>query len=362
MKFIDEYRDPALVKGLLDGIRRRARQLDRPVTLMEVCGTHTMAIGRYGLRALLPAGIKLVSGPGCPVCVTAVQDVDHALALARLPEAVLATFGDMLRVPGSGGTTLQNVRAEGADIRVVGAATDCLALAAAHPDRPVVFMGIGFETTSPTIAAMLTAAQTRKITNLSVLSTHKLLPPAVDALINDPELAIDGFLCPGHVSTIIGADAYRPITDAGLAAVITGVEPVDVLEGVFMLLGQIRDRVFSVDIQYARGVKAAGNRRALDLLDRVFQPADARWRGLGTIPGSGLDLRPEFAAFDARRQHRVQLPEPQEPAGCRCGDILRGIILPADCPLFRTVCSPLNPVGPCMVSSEGTCAAYYKYH
>jgi len=361
MKYIDEYRDPEIAGGLLAGIEKLSRQLARPVTIMEVCGSHTQAIGRYGIRKMLPDGIRLISGPGCPVCVTSVQDVDTALWLAAQPNVIFTTFGDMLRVPGTGSRSLQQLRAEGADIRVVASAADCIGLALENPQREIIFMGIGFETTSPTIAATVVTVQKKQLKNLTVFSVHKVIPPAIKALIDDPALQIDGFLCPGHVSIITGADAYRCITDAGLAAVITGFEPVDVLEGIYMLLRQLQEKEKEVVIQYGRGVKKEGNHKALELLEKVFIPSDARWRGLGVIPGSGLAFRDSFADFDALRKFTVPELASEEIKGCRCGDILRGIIEPPACPLFRKICTPNNPTGPCMVSSEGTCAAYYRY-
>ena len=362
MKYIDEYRDPELAKKLLSGIEKKAAQLGRNVTFMEVCGSHTQAIGRYGIRKMLPDSIRLISGPGCPVCVTSVEDVDTALWLAVQPNVAFATFGDMLRVPGTGGRNLQQLRAEGADIRVVASAADCISMASANPDNEIIFMGIGFETTSPTIAATVAMAQKKNIKNLSVFSVHKIIPPAMKALIADPALKIDGFLCPGHVSIITGAEAYRCITDAGLAAVITGFEPVDVLEGVYMLLGQLQVATKEILIQYGRGVKSEGNRKAMQLLNTVFMTADARWRGLGSIPGSGLVFRDSFAKYDSLRRFSVPALSSEDIKGCRCGDILRGIIEPPECPLFKKICAPQNPTGPCMVSSEGTCAAYYRYY
>jgi hydrogenase expression/formation protein HypD len=361
MKYIDEYRDPELSRKLLSGIHKRASQLPFCVTFMEVCGSHTQAIGRYGIRQMLPESIRLISGPGCPVCVTSVQDVDTALWLAAQPNVLFATFGDMLRVPGTGGRSLQQLRAEGAAIRVIASAADCLVLGHENPQYEIIFMGIGFETTSPTVAASVVAAQKKQLKNFSVFSVHKIIPPAIGALIADPAIRIDGFLCPGHVSIITGADAYRCITDAGLAAVITGFEPVDVLEGIYMLLRQLQEEKKEVIIQYDRGVKKEGNRKALELLDRVFMPEDALWRGLGMIPGSGLVFRDEFADYDAVRKFSVPELASEDIKGCRCGDILRGIIEPPSCPLFKTVCTPQNPTGPCMVSSEGTCASYYRY-
>ncbi|MCX5900858.1 MAG: hydrogenase formation protein HypD [Proteobacteria bacterium] len=361
MKYIDEYRDPDIARALLSGIKKQSAAISRTVTIMEVCGSHTQAIGRYGIRGMLPKNIKLISGPGCPVCVTSVADVDTALWLAARPDMRLATFGDMMRVPGTGGRSLQQLRAEGADIRVVASATDCLGLALQNPQREIIFMGIGFETTSPTIAATVIAAQRQSIRNFTVFSVHKVIPPAITALLADPALSIDGFMCPGHVSVIIGADAYRCITDAGRAAVITGFEPVDVLEGIYLLLDQMQTEKKEVVIQDGRGVKAEGNRTAMAMLASIFEPADARWRGLGMIPGSGLVFRDAYASFDALKKFSVPELHSEDIKGCRCGDILRGIIEPPDCPLFKKVCTPQNPTGPCMVSSEGTCAAYYRY-
>jgi len=362
MRYIDEYRDPSLIRGLLGRIAEQALALpDRVVTLMEICGTHTQAIARHGLKALLPRNLRLISGPGCPVCVTSSGDVDAALWLAGLEGTIFATFGDMLRVPGSAARSLQTLRAAGADIRVVSSAADCLALAGDNPSRDVLFMGIGFETTSPTVASAILAARKRGLSNLAVFSVHKVVPPVLQALLDDPALRIDGFLCPGHVSTVTGTAAYERIPASGRAAVITGFEPADVLEGILMLLRQIAENRFAVEIQYTRGVKPEGNPRAREIMSRVFLPADAEWRGLGTIPGSGLALREEFAAWDARSRYSVPDIPSEEIRGCSCGEILRGVRAPEDCPLFRRVCTPLRPVGPCMVSSEGTCAAHFKY-
>ncbi len=361
MKYIDEYRDPELARKLLSGIKIKASQLGRPVAIMEVCGSHTQAIGRYGIRGMLPENIRLISGPGCPVCVTSVADVNTALWLAAQPGILLATFGDMMRVPGTDGRSLQQLRAEGADIRVVASAADCLGIALENPQLEIIFMGIGFETTSPTIAATVLAAQRQSIRNFTVFSVHKVIPPAIEALLADPALSIDGFLCPGHVSVIIGADAYRCIPAAGRAAVITGFEPVDVLEGIHLLLNQLLTEKKEVVIQYGRGVKAEGNLKAMAVLTTIFEPADAQWRGLGIIPGSGLVFREAYAAFDALRTFSIPAVASEDIKGCRCGDILRGIIAPPECPLFRNVCMPHNPIGPCMVSSEGTCASYYRY-
>lgn len=362
MKYIDEYRDPALVQGLLAKIRKTAGRIDGPVTIMEICGSHTYAIGRFGIRKMLPDNINLVSGPGCPVCVTSARDVDIALYLAKQKEVIFATFGDMLRVPGSNGDSLQKQRAEGCDVRVVSSSDECVQLAQNFPRKEIIMMGIGFETTTPTIAVTIERARKKGIENFSVFSVHKIVPPAIHALIADPGLNIDGFLCPGHVSTMIGSNAYGMIPDAGCAAVITGFEPVDILEGIWMILEQIAGKKFEVAIQYSRGVKPEGNIRAMELIESVFKTQTVEWRGIGPIPESGLVLNEAYAAYDTHTKFTVPDIQSVEIKGCGCGDILRGIKSPDQCALFRKVCTPLNPIGPCMVSTEGSCATYYKYH
>ena len=361
MRHIDEYRDPRLARGLLKRIAERAAKIGRPVTFMEVCGSHTQAIGRYGIRSLLPPGIRLISGPGCPVCVTSIRDVDTALYLAGQENVVFATFGDMMRVPGTGGANLQRLRAAGVDIRVISSAMDGIALAETAGNREVLFMGIGFETTTPTVASMVRTARQRGITNLSVFSVHKVIPPALRLLIADQDLDLDGFLCPGHVSMIIGSGAYAMLPESGKAAVIAGFEPIDILEGILMLLGQIESGKREVAIQYSRAVRPEGNPRAMALMEEVFEAGDAEWRGLGKIGQSGLCLRGTYSEFDALRRFPVPELVSEEIPGCACGDILRGIKEPTGCSLFRRLCTPANPVGPCMVSSEGTCAARYRY-
>ncbi|MBN2437276.1 MAG: hydrogenase formation protein HypD [Deltaproteobacteria bacterium] len=361
MKHIDEYRDSRLAGGLLQRIKERAEKIGRPVAFMEVCGSHTQAIGRYGIRSLLPPGIRLISGPGCPVCVTSIRDVDAALHLAGRNNVTFATFGDMMRVPGTGGANLQRLRAAGADIRVVSSAMDGVALAEAAGKREVLFMGIGFETTAPTVASMVQTARQKRIANLSVFSVHKVIPPALRLLIADPDLDLDGFLCPGHVSMVIGSGAYAMLPESGQAAVIAGFEPIDILEGILMLLEQIESGKREVAIQYGRAVRPEGNPRAMALMNEVFEAGDAEWRGLGKIGQSGLLLRGNYGEFDALRRFSVPELVSEEVPGCACGDILRGIREPAECPLFRCLCTPANAVGPCMVSSEGTCAARYRY-
>ena len=345
-----------------DELRRLAAVLRaeaRPdLTYMEVCGTHTMSIARYGLRELLPDSMRLVSGPGCPVCVTAMADLDRVVALARLPQVTLATFGDLIRVPASR-TTLAAERAAGADVRVVYSARDAVQIAADEPAREVVFAGIGFETTAPTIAASLLEARARGLANFSVLSMHKTMPSPLKALLELGETPISGFLLPGHVSVITGTACYEFLArDYGVAGVVAGFEPHDVLRA---LLRLVRQTTPAIEIEYGRAVRPEGNLVAQRLMEQVFEPSDADWRGLGVIPGSGLALRPEFAESDAALRFAVEVELPLDPAGCRCGEVLRGVTDPADCALFGARCTPEDPVGACMVSSEGACAARYRY-
>jgi hydrogenase expression/formation protein HypD len=361
VKHIDEYRDPVLARALLAAIAHLARSIRREVTLMEICGSHTQAIGRFGIGRLLPPNVRLISGPGCPVCVTSIEDVDRAILLAGKEGTIVATFGDMLKVPGTDGTSLQQARAAGADVRVIASSRDALALAEAERARAVVMLGIGFETTAPTVAAAVQAARRKRLANFFVFSLHKVIPPAIKALIEAPTLAIDGFICPGHVSTIIGTAGYALIPAAGRAAAITGFEPADILEGILIILRQVAGGEKEVAVQYSRGVNPEGNGRARALMEEVFRRTDALWRGLGNIPESGLALRDEWSAFDALKRFPLPRIASREPAGCLCGEILRGAKRPQACPLFGRLCTPGNPVGPCMVSSEGTCAAHYRY-
>ncbi len=358
MEHIDEYRDPDRIEHLIARIRKTSRT---PIKLMEVCGTHTVTIFRNGIKELLPDHITLISGPGCPVCVTPIEGIDRAIALARRREITIVTFGDLLRVPGSE-TSLLKQRAEGADIRVVYSAYDGLHLAQQNRDRQVVFLGVGFETTAPTIAAVIQRAGDARIGNFTVLSMHKVIPPALRALVQSPELEIDGFICPGHVSTIIGPEPYMPLAhDFDVPCVIAGFEPLDVLQAIGLLVRQIEKGEAGVEIQYRRAVSPGGNPKARALLEDVFEPCDSVWRGLGLLPGSGLKIASPYGDFDAERRFDIPLTDGREPRGCLCGDILRGLKQPPDCSLFRKACTPESPVGACMVSSEGTCAAYYKY-
>jgi len=332
-----------------------------PVRLMEVCGTHTMAIRRAGIPALLPPGVELLSGPGCPVCVTPNAVIDRAVALARVPGVCLATFGDMLRVPGSS-TSLDGVRATGAEVEVVYSPLDALRLAEERPTREVVFAGVGFETTAPTVAAVLRSARARGVRNFSVLCAHRLVPPALDALLARPDFRVDGFLMPGHVSVVIGSRAFLPVAEGrGVPCVVAGFEPVDVLLALRMLLAQCAEGRAAVEVEYRLAVRPEGNPHAQALLAEVFAPEDAAWRGLGEIPASGLGLRADYRGLDAARRFPVE-PEPtREHPGCRCGEVLVGAIHPPACALFGRACTPARPLGPCMVSSEGTCAAYHRY-
>jgi hydrogenase expression/formation protein HypD len=359
MKYVDEFRAPGLIAGLARALAA-ADLGGRPYRIMEVCGTHTMAIGRFGLRRLLPEGVKLISGPGCPVCVTPKSYLDRAAALGRAG-VTLATFGDMMRVPAST-TDLLRLRAEGADVRVVYSTLDALAYARERPDLKVVFLAVGFETTAPTVAAALKRARAEGVANFFVLAAHKLIPPAMRALCRAPGLALDGFLCPAHVSAVIGGRAYDDFPrDYGVGCAIAGFEPADILRGVYLLLAQRAAGVPRVDNEYTRVVKDDGNAAARAVMAEVFEPADAEWRGFGVIPASGLRLRDEYAAFDAARAFDVAVEPTAPDMGCRCGDVLSGALEPEGCALFGAACTPESPVGPCMVSSEGTCAAAYKY-
>jgi len=334
---------------------------DKPLRIMEVCGTHTMAIFRHGIRSLLPETINLISGPGCPVCVTSAGDIDQIIDLASEPGVILATFGDLLRVPGSKGKNLAEARADGARVEIVYSPADALKIAQ-QTDATVVFPAIGFETTIPVIAATAMEAVQKNISNFKLLVTHKVVPPALDALLGDPDLAIDSLLCPGHVSAIIGARAYDPYArQFGVPCVIAGFEPLDILSALYKIICQVRDGRTEVENTYSRVVTDTGNVRAQNMISHVFEPCDARWRGLGIIPGSGLALRPQFRELDARTFFGLEEQDVPEPKGCRCGEILTGRVIPPQCPLFNTRCTPTHPVGPCMVSSEGTCAAYSKY-
>jgi hydrogenase expression/formation protein HypD len=321
-----------------------------------------MSIFRSGIRTLLPDSISLLSGPGCPVCVTAQQEIDAFIEISRLDDVIVTTFGDLMRVPGTD-SSLQLERANGRDIRVVYSTVDALDVAKKNPDKNVVFLGVGFETTAPTIAASIMIAKETGLDNYSVLSAHKLVPPALDVLLKSETVQIDGFILPGHVSVIIGEKAYLPVIEAyHVPSVIAGFEPVDILQSIFTLVEQIEAGHAKLVNGYQRVVTFDGNEKAQKMMKDVFEIVDAKWRGIGTIPQSGLKIRKEYEAFDAQKRFEIVVPEREDPKGCACGKILTGLKTPVECPLYKTVCTPEDPVGPCMVSSEGTCAAYYRYH
>jgi hydrogenase expression/formation protein HypD len=358
MELTERFRDPKAARAVVEAIRARST---RPVRLMEFCGGHTHAILRFGIPSLLPETIDLRSGPGCPVCVTSASDLDHAIALAEVPEVILTTFGDMIRVPGSH-TSLAQAKAEGADVRVVYSPLDALQIARKNSHRPVVFLGVGFETTAPMVASAVLAAEAEGLENFSVFSTHKLTPPATLAILDSGEVALDGIIGPGHVTTIIGSDAWRFLPDDyGIPCAIAGFEPLDLLRAILGLVVMAEAGSPEVDNAYARSVRPEGNGAAQQAIERVFEVADAEWRGFGTVPRSGLRVREAHAAFDAGRVFPVEVEPAREPPGCRCGDVLRGVLTPPECPLFARACTPQRPIGPCMVSAEGACAAYHRY-
>lgn len=359
------FRDPQLGRELINCINELApvaiEKNGGEVNLMEVCGTHTVTIARNGFRDILPDGVNLISGPGCPVCVTANKDIDTVIALSRIPGVIITTFGDMTRVPGST-SSLNEEKAAGHDIRIVYSPLDALKVAQDNPDNQVVFVGVGFETTTPLIAATIKRAKAMGLLNFSVCAIHKTMPNTLDVLVNDPQVKLTALILPGHVSTIIGIEPYRFLADKyRVPGVVTGFEPVDVLEGIAMLLRQLANGRACIENGYKRGVRDEGNPAAVAAIEEVFEPCDASWRGLGMIENSGYALRGEYAEFDAVKRLNPDVEPTIEPKGCRCGDVLRGIMTPKECPLFNTGCSPEHPIGPCMVSSEGSCAAFYKY-
>jgi len=355
----DAFKDPALCRALLD---RLVAEATEPFRFMEVCGTHTVSIFQSGLRSLLPKTITHVTGPGCPVCVTHESEVAAFLDLAGHDDVIIATFGDLMRVPGPKGKNLKTAKADGARVEVVYSPMDALAVAKANPGRTVVFLGVGFETTAPVVAATIKVAREQNLKNFRVLSFHKLVPPALETLLADPDIDVDAFILPGHVSAIIGAKPYAFVAAKyHVPAVVTGFEPLDILAALTDIVAMRRDRTPAVHNAYTRVVAEDGNPVALAVMDEVFAPADALWRGLGKIPQSGLVIRDAFADFDAMRLPGVSLQEVPPLAGCRCGEVLKGKMAPNECPLFNKACTPATPVGPCMVSTEGGCAAYYKY-
>jgi hydrogenase expression/formation protein HypD len=360
MRFVDEYRDPAASRAVVARIGELAG--DEPFQFMEVCGGHTHTIYRHGIEHVLPVNVQLVHGPGCPVCVIPMGRVDDAIALARVPGVIFTSFGDMMRVPGSHGNLLQ-AKAQGADVRIVYSPLDALQLAIDTPDREVVFFAVGFETTAPSTAVTLLRARELGVANFKVFSNHVTIVPPIKAILESPDLRLDGFLGPGHVSTVVGQRPYRFVAERyGKPIVTTGFEPLDVLQAIAMLLTQIREGRCEVENQYSRVVREEGNPRALALLAEVFElRPHFEWRGLGFISQSALALRPEFAAWDAERHHEVPGVRVADPKACQCGEVLKGVIRPWECKVFGTACTPETPIGTCMVSSEGACAAYYHF-
>lgn len=345
-------------------ILRAIRELELgDVNIMEVCGTHTMAIAKSGIRRMLPENIRLLSGPGCPVCVTPAEMIDAVLLLSERENVIIATYGDMLKVPGSRpGDNLSRRRALGARVEIVYSPMDALEIAERERGSEVVFLGVGFETTTPGTAAAVQEAAERGIGNFSVLPMLKTVEPALRALIADPDFNVDAFLCPGHVATIIGEEGFRFLAEEfGIPAVISGFEPEDILLSVYMLLRQLKEGRAEVENSYKRAVKPEGNPLARAMTEAVFEPSAESWRGLGTIADSGLKLRERFKGYDAAAKFAVEYKQAEKKTACRCGDVIRGKLEPAECPLFGTACVPEEPVGPCMVSSEGACAAAYKY-
>ncbi len=358
MKYLSEYRDPVLARALVDRIRRTAT---RPWTLMEVCGGQTHTIVRQGLDELLGGAVEMIHGPGCPVCVTPLEQIDRALALAARPDVIFTSFGDMLRVPGSD-CDLLAIKARGGDVRIVYSPLDALALARRSPGREVVFFGVGFETTAPANAMAVWRARELGVPNFSMLVSHVTVPPAMTALLESPDNRVQGFLAAGHVCTVMGWTEYEPLAARyHVPIVVTGFEPLDILEGIAMAVRQLEEGRYEVENQYARAVRRDGNQPAQDLVDKVFELVDRKWRGIGAIPRSGLGLRPEFAAWDAERKFALDGIRADEPAQCRAGDVLVGRLRPTDCPAFGSLCTPERPLGAPMVSSEGACAAYYHY-
>jgi hydrogenase expression/formation protein HypD len=360
MRFVDEYRDPAAARGIVARITELAG--DDSFKFMEVCGGHTHTIYRHGIEHVLPRSVELVHGPGCPVCVIPMGRVDDAIALAETPGVIFTSFGDMMRVPGGRGTLLE-AKARGADVRFVYSPLDALQIARDNPSREVVFFAVGFETTAPSTAVTLLDARRDDVRNFSVFSNHVMIVPPIKAILDSPDLRLDGFLGPGHVSTVIGNHPYRFVAERYHKPLVTaGFEPLDILQAILMLLRQIREGRCEIENQYTRIVRDEGNPRALRMLAEVFElRPHFEWRGLGFISQSALRLRPEFAAWDAELRYAVPGVRVADPKACQCGEVLKGVIRPWECKVFGTACTPETPIGTCMVSSEGACAAYYNF-
>ncbi len=358
MKYLTEYRDGAVARGVIEQIRATAT---RRWVLMEVCGGQTHTIVKQGLDELIGNAVEMIHGPGCPVCVTPLEQIDKALALAARPDVIFSSFGDMLRVPGSE-CDLFHIRAKGGNVRVVYSPLDALDLARKHPDKQVVFFAVGFETTAPANAMAVWRAKELGVTNFTILVSHVTVPPAMSAILDAPDNRVQGFLAAGHVCTIMGWTEYEPIAAKyRVPIVVTGFEPIDILEGMLMTVRQLEEGRHEVENQYVRSVRREGNQPAQELVSRVFELVDRKWRGIGEIPRSGLGLREEFAEFDAERRFALGDIRTEEPTACRAGDVLRGLLKPFECAAFGKECTPEHPLGAPMVSSEGACAAYYNY-
>ena len=346
---------------LVQKIGELAATTGRKLRFMEVCGTHTVAIFRAGLRQMLPETVELVSGPGCPVCVTPDDYMDKAIAYAQRDDVIIATFGDMLKVPGSK-SSLNEAKTGGADIRIVYSPMDSIAIAKENPDKKVIFLAVGFETTAPTAAATVLAAEQQGITNLFMLSAQKLVPPVMEVLLNDEEVHVDGFILPGHVSVVTGTGVYKPVIEKyHVPGVVTGFEPVQILRGLYRLVQQVVKGEAKVENEYTEVVKPEGNPVSMAITNKVYEPCDTGWRGMGVVPLSGLKMRDEYARFDIEQVLPVEVETITKKTACRCGEVLRGIVTPKECPLFGKACVPTHAIGPCMVSVEGVCAAWYKY-
>lgn len=361
MNYLNKFRDKNLIKNLSKKIYRLTPR-NRKIIFMEVCGTHTQSFFKFGLGSFLPSNIEILSGPGCPVCVSSQEYIDKAIEYSKLKDVIITTFGDMIRVPGTT-SSLEKERAKGANIKIVYSSLDALDIAKKNPNKKIIFLAVGFETTSPTTALTILKAKKLKLDNFFVFSSHKVIPPAMEIIAKDKKLNIQGFICPGHVSTIIGATPYNKVAKKfNLPCVITGFEPVDILEGLVMLLEQLKNKQSQVTIQYTRVVKKEGNVEAQKIVNEVFEVCDSKWRGLGVIKKSGLKIRRRFSDFDVENQVplKIRLPKKQKKNRCLCAEVLKGKIRPTQCPSFRKACKPETPLGPCMVSAEGACGIYYR--
>ncbi len=361
MKYINDFRHPEDSKKILSRIEKTVSQIDQPIHLMEVCGGHTYTIFRHGLHQLLPDKINLISGPGCPVCVTDQAFIDEAIEYAKLDDTIIVTFGDMARVPGSN-TSLNREKSRGAAVKICYSPMEAIEVAQRYPNKEIIFLAFGFETTAPLSAAVVLEAEKENLPNFSLLSAHKTMPEALFALLNSDCLQVDGLICPGHVSAITGFSIYeRIVYHLNIPSVISGFEPNDILQTIFMLCRQIQHNTAKIENQYKRAVRADGNQKAKQLIQTVFEPVAAKWRGIGEIPGSGLELQSTYSRYNIRQKRPITVPPTKMVKGCLCGEIMQGIKKPTDCQLFGTSCTPQNPQGACMVSTEGSCGTYYKF-